>query len=185
LLRPSHFAVDLFLGCVVFRQWGSAGYCSASSRILSSGFASHLSITQPDLANQPQPVDSSLGLLFPTAHEESKVHLPRVLLTRYVPPSGFGYPLGGLLPSIPCRSCFVPAALVGFTLRSFLLAEGIRSVTTRTSPHAVSPVGAPAAEAVDRPNRPQLLGFDPSESPWRPPGCWPGDHWMLPWVSPF
>jgi hypothetical protein len=107
------------------------------------------------------------------------------LPTCYVPPSGFGYPLGGLLPSIPCRSCFVPAALVGFTLRSFLLAEGIRSVTTRTSPHTVSPVGAPAAEAVDRPNRPQLLGFDPSESPWRPPGFWPGDHWMLPWVSPF
>jgi hypothetical protein len=92
------------------------------------------------------------------------------LPTCYVPPSGFDYPLDGLLPSIPCRSFFVPAALMGFALRSFLLTEGIRSVTTRTHPHTVSPVGAPAAEAVDRPNRPRFLGFDPSESPWRPPG---------------
>jgi hypothetical protein len=35
-----------------------------------------------------------------------------------VPPSGFGYPLGGLLPSIPGRFYFTPAALLGFTLRS-------------------------------------------------------------------
>jgi hypothetical protein len=39
--------------------------------------------------------------------------------TRYVPPSGFGYPLGGLLPRIPGRFCFAPAALLGFTLRRF------------------------------------------------------------------
>jgi hypothetical protein len=92
------------------------------------------------------------------------------LPAHYVPPSGFGYPLDGLLPSIPCRFCFTPAALMGFALRSFLLAEGIRSVTTRKNPLTVSPIGAPAAEAVGRPNRPRFLGFCPSESPWRPPG---------------
>jgi hypothetical protein len=43
--------------------------------------------------------------------------------TRYVPPSGFGYPLGGLLPAEPCRACFIPAALLGFTLRSLPLAR--------------------------------------------------------------
>jgi hypothetical protein len=43
--------------------------------------------------------------------------------SRYVPPSGFGYPLGGLLPRIPCRFCFTPAALLGFTLRRFPLSE--------------------------------------------------------------
>jgi len=43
---------------------------------------------------------------------------------RYVPPSGFGYPPDGLRPSIPCRFCFTPAALMGFTLRSFLLSKG-------------------------------------------------------------
>jgi len=45
--------------------------------------------------------------------------------TRYVPPSGFGYPPGGLLPSIPCRFFFAPAALLGFTLRSVLLSKGV------------------------------------------------------------
>jgi len=43
---------------------------------------------------------------------------------RFVPPSGFGYPLGGLRPRIPCRFCFAPAALLGFTLRRFPLPEG-------------------------------------------------------------
>jgi hypothetical protein len=33
---------------------------------------------------------------------------------RFVPPSGFGYPLDGLLLPSPRRPCFVPAALLGF-----------------------------------------------------------------------
>jgi hypothetical protein len=87
---------------------------------------------------------------------------------RYVPPSGFGYPLGGLLPSVPCRFCFTPAALVGFTLRRFLLSEGIRCVTTRKHPLTVRPRGIPAAEAPGRPDGPRFLGFVPSASAWRP-----------------
>jgi len=35
---------------------------------------------------------------------------------------------------IPRRSCFVPAALLGLTLRSFLLAEGIRPVSRPEEP---------------------------------------------------
>jgi hypothetical protein len=35
-----------------------------------------------------------------------------------VPTSGVGYPLDGLLPSIPGRPCFRSTALMGFTLRS-------------------------------------------------------------------
>ena len=90
---------------------------------------------------------------------------------RYVPPSGFGHPLDGFLPSDPCRSCFIPAALMGFTLRRFLLLEGIRGVTTRKDPHAVSPSDVPAAEAPDRPDRLRLLGFVPSRSPLQSRGC--------------
>jgi hypothetical protein len=94
--------------------------------------------------------------------------LPRVQPARYVPPSGFGYPLDGLLPSVPCRSYFIPAALLGFTLRSLPLSEGIRRISAWMIPRTVPPVGAPAAEAKGRPSRPRFLGFNPSESPWRP-----------------
>jgi hypothetical protein len=60
-------------------------------------------------------------------HTGSEVHLTRALPAHYVPPSGFGHPLDGFLPSIPCRFFFAPAALMGFTLRSFLLPKGIRT----------------------------------------------------------
>jgi hypothetical protein len=84
------------------------------------------------------------------------------LPARYVPPSGFGYPLDGLRPSIPCRFCFTPAALVGFTLRSFLLPEGIPSVSTRKNPPAVSPIGAPVSTSRDGPaQQAAASGFRP------------------------
>jgi hypothetical protein len=47
--------------------------------------------------------------------------------SRYVPPSGFDYPLDGLLLPSPCRVCFAPTALMGFTLRSVPLSKGIRT----------------------------------------------------------
>jgi len=90
---------------------------------------------------------------------------------RYVPSSGFGYPPDGLLPSIPRRFCFAPAALMGFTLRSVFLWKGIRRVTTRIAPHAVQPIGIPAAETVGRPNWPRLLGRYPFRSPSRSDRC--------------
>jgi hypothetical protein len=87
------------------------------------------------------------------------------------PPSGFDYPLDGFIPSNPCRFCFAPTALMGFTLRSLLLSKGIRGVTTRMHPHTVWPDGVPAAKAMGRPNRLRFLGFDPPESPWHPGRC--------------
>ena len=33
---------------------------------------------------------------------------------RFVPPSGFGYPLDGLRPPKPGRACFIPTAFLGF-----------------------------------------------------------------------
>jgi hypothetical protein len=78
--------------------------------------------------------ESSHGLLLPTALEGSEVHSSRASPTRYVPPSGFGYPLDGLLPRIPRRFCFAPAALLGFTLRRFPLPQGIPGVSTAEEP---------------------------------------------------
>jgi hypothetical protein len=48
---------------------------------------------------------------------------------RFGPPAGFGYPPDGLLPPRPRRPCFMPAALLGFTLRSLPLSQ-----STPTSP---------------------------------------------------
>jgi hypothetical protein len=90
---------------------------------------------------------------------------------RWVPSSGFGYPLDGLHPSIPCPPYFVRAALVGFTLRSFLLTEGWLNVTVQTDPHTVSSRGFPVAEATEPPARRRFLGFHPSESSLRPGVC--------------
>jgi hypothetical protein len=96
---------------------------------------------------------------------------------RYDPPPGFGYPLDGFRPSGPCRFCFTPAALLGFTLRSLLLPEGFRRVPAAKDPHAVSPAvlrsargGRPARQASAsglRPFRKSLAfarGFRPRDA---------------------
>jgi hypothetical protein len=106
----------------------------------------------------------------------------RVSRSCYVPPSGFGYPLDGLLLPSPHRPCFVPTALLGFTLRSIPLSQGIQHVSTWMNPHAVLPVSTTAAEATARSIRFRLLGFYPCESPLRTgrvistptAGCSPG-----------
>jgi hypothetical protein len=139
--------------------------------ILSASSTFLQSLAQRHLVSPPEPADTSHGLLVPYSTSGSGGPLSAGLATaRYVPPAGFGYPLGGLLPPRPCRLCFTPAALLGFALRSFLLAEGIRRVSAGKDPLAVPPVGIPAAGAMGRPNRPRLLGFSPSESPWRSDG---------------
>jgi hypothetical protein len=100
---------------------------------LSSSFAFLQSFAQHNLVRQPQPTNSSHGLWFPSALEDSAIHFTRACLARYVPPSGFGYPLDGLLPPSPRRFYFTPAALLGFTLRSFPLSKGIRSFPGRST----------------------------------------------------
>ena len=87
---------------------------------------------------------------------------------RYVPPSGFGYPLDGFLPSIPCRFCFAPAALMGLTLRSFLLPEGIRGIAPGRTHLPFHLTVLPPIVSPGRPDRHRFLGFNPSESAWQP-----------------
>jgi hypothetical protein len=59
------------------------------------------------------------------------------------------------------------AALMGFTLRSFLLTEGWLNVSVQADPPTVPPSGIPAAEAAGQAEGLRFLGFDPSESPSR------------------
>jgi hypothetical protein len=94
--------------------------------------------------------------------------LTRALPARYVPPSGFGYPLDGLLPPSPCRFFFTPAALMGFTLRSFTSQKVSETFPQRIDPPTVSPAVVPNAVATGRPDRTRLLGLDPSGRSCRP-----------------
>jgi hypothetical protein len=81
--------------------------------------------SRPAAANQPL---SWTFLPYSTSRTEGPPYAG--VPARYVPPSGFGYPLDGFLPSDPCRFYFTPAALMGFALRSFLLAKGNRRFTS-------------------------------------------------------
>ena len=84
-------------------------------------------------------IRSSHGLCFPTAHRRVRGPLSRAMqAARYGPPSGFDYPLGGLLPRTPGRFCFAPAALLGFALRRFHLPERITGLSTVKNPRTVS-----------------------------------------------
>jgi len=90
----------------------------------------------------------------------------------HVPSSGFDHPLDVLLPSIPCRFCFTPAALMGFALRSIPLSKGNRPFPARKNPPTVHPSVYPRTRrSGGRLDRPRFLGFNPSESPWRPSTC--------------
>jgi hypothetical protein len=77
--------------------------------------------------------------------------LTRALPARHLPPSGFGYPLDGLLPCAACRPYFMPTAPMGLSLRSFLLAAGSLSRYRESSPRLPLPQAK-----LDRPKSAQL-----------------------------
>lgn len=104
----------------------------------------------------------------PSAHQASKVHSTRVLPARYVPSSGFGYPLDGLLPSKPCRLYFAPAALLGFSLRSVSSPQATRTFPTGLTHIPFWPDAETAAEAAARHAGTRFLGFVPAASPCPP-----------------
>jgi len=89
---------------------------------------------------------------------------------RYVPPSGFGYPLDGLLPRIPCRFSFAPAALMGFTLRRSPSREVFAGLSTGRNPHTVCPAVFLPPEGARPARRTSVTGLIPPESAWRPRG---------------
>lgn len=108
---------------------------------------------------------------------------PRGCRPACVPPAGFGYPLDGLLPPKPYPAYFSRAALLGFALRSVPLSQGIRSVTARKHPPAVSPAVTPGRKAESDP-RAAAPGLCPLRESLacgeclvrRSAGCSPGLH---------
>jgi hypothetical protein len=105
---------------------------------------------------------------------------------RYVPPSGFGYPLDGLLLPSPCRVWFAPAALLGFTLRSFPLSPRYPWRLRPEGPTCRFSAGTVSVETMTRSGRPRLLGFAPCESPSRSARVFSTTvRRLLPWVSPL
>jgi hypothetical protein len=51
-------------------------------------------------------------------------------------------PLRRFFSALPRRACFIPAALLGFALRSVPLSQGNRAVSAAMNPLAVSPAVA-------------------------------------------
>jgi hypothetical protein len=148
-----------------------AGHSQVADRTLSSSFAILWSFSQRDLADPPKRASPSHGLSLPTAHAGFADPLARALPARFVPPSGFGHPLDGLLSTNPRRLCFTPTALMGFSLRSFLLSQGIRALPPgSTHIPFLSPL-FPPHEATERTGEPRFLGFDPCESPLTAQTC--------------
>lgn len=138
------------------------------------GLPSRASLRTPS-RNRLTDRDSSHGLCLPTAHAESKVPMRKACQPVAEAPAGFGYPLDAFLPSTPRRFCFTPAALMGFTLRSVLLAKRHRAVSRREAPTYRLSRNSRVPEGIRlQASGPRFLGFAPFESPWRSNPCLAG-----------
>jgi hypothetical protein len=128
LSQSAHFAVSRFAGFVVFPRSVSSGHrsVSRSSPLFEFCLPVEFHPAKPSFSAEADQLLS--WALFP--YSTSRIGGPHDagLPTCSGPSSGFDDPLDGFLPPIPCRFFFPPAALLGFTLRSFLLPKGIRGL---------------------------------------------------------
>jgi hypothetical protein len=114
----SHFAVGHFLGLVVFRdEHRPSPFKSSILPLVDLSVPPESFSTVPSRSVLPrQDLDRllswALGPYNTYRHRGSTSRGP--CRARFVPPSGFGYPLGGLLPPKPGRACFIPTAFLGF-----------------------------------------------------------------------
>lgn len=118
-----HFAVGRFLGCVAFPESPPPVTVKRPTDPL---FEFHLPLEScPTKPSRPTAVSQLLSWTFTpfSTCKRRRSTLVRALPARLVTPSGFGYPLDALLSPTPGRFCFTPAALMGFTLRSFPLSK--------------------------------------------------------------
>ena len=155
-----HFAVGRFLGCVAFPESSPPVTVKRPTDPL---FEFHLPLescpTKPSRTDRSQ--TAPLMDFRSLQHmQEPEIHLARALPARLVAPSGFGYPLDALLSLVPGRFYFTPAALMGFTLRSFPLSKRHPSRFQPRPTHLpFQSASTPVAEATNRPCRPATPGF--------------------------
>jgi hypothetical protein len=102
-----------------------------------------------------------------SAHQPRRSTFRQVSKPVFVPPSGFGYPLDGLLPPKPSRCTTPPAALLGFVLRSSTRSPGIPAFPLECTHMPFIPNLMPGFGQARRFGL-RLLGFDPCGKPWRP-----------------
>jgi hypothetical protein len=103
-----------------------------------AAWASLQSISSADPSRLPQQPAPLMDFMLPSAQVRFEGPPCRQGSTPvYVPPSGFGYPLGGFLPSNPSGLCFTPTALMGFSPSKPHHPARCRSVPTVTHPLAV------------------------------------------------
>jgi len=165
LLRWSRYAVSPCLGCAVFLQRAAAGYCLGDR--LPPLFELHLPLEYyPATPTRPPRRSGPLMGFGSLQHMKNSRSTHRGLKpTRYVPSSGFGYPLDGLLPRIPGRFYFAPAALMGFALRRIVPSRGFPGLSTWKDPPTVALVRLFRRRSVRPARRPPVTGSVPLKVP--------------------
>jgi len=131
--------------------------------------ASVQSTSQPQPSAPPQRCAPLMDFHSLQHLPDARIHSRGSSTSRCGPPSGFGYPLGGLRPShlvglVSCRQ-----RSWDFALRSVPLSPGIRPVSESEAPtYRFTRTCSFRPKANGRPCGPRFLGFGPSESSWPP-----------------
>jgi hypothetical protein len=108
-----------------------------------------------------------VDFLLPSAQVRFKgPRSPAVFHAAFGPPSGFGYPLDGLLPLNPSDALSRVTALLGFSpSKHSLCCRGVTVSPRRRAPLAVCPAYNTRIGILARLRRPRLLGPYPAVSP--------------------
>jgi hypothetical protein len=170
LLPRSHFAVGRFRGCVVFPRRAAPVTVKQPEHTLFE-----FRLPSQSCLTQPSPLAEAGELLSWALLPFSTLRVRRSTCRRLLEPATFR-PQG--LATL--AAAFSLRALAGFLSRrrrswdSPFGAFSARKVFTtfprrRTHLPFLPPVFPSRRIGIGRPGGPRLLGFDPSESPWRPP----------------
>jgi hypothetical protein len=147
-LKPSRRSVPLLLVrdptlllAVSSASWfsrcsGDLGSSAPNSTSTLSAFLQSLATVDPSRLTGVDRLLSWTSLPYSTSQVQRSTG-QAAFHTAFVPPSGFGYPLDGLLPLNPSGNPLDPAALMGFAPSESYLPARCHGVSTLTAPPAV------------------------------------------------